>query len=218
MKKRIVCFGDSNTWGYNGDNGTRFPEDVRWTGVLSELLGPEYTIIEEGQNGRTIMNDDPWEGQKKGNDYIIPCVESQMPFDLLIIMLGSNDLKPKFSLPALDIAGGLCNMIEKIKGFLTYHNDGTVPKILIVAPVNISEDIKNAAFADCFLRKDLISESQKLSEYYKIVASRYDCDFLDANTVCKVGKSDGVHMTAASHKALAAYIYEYVNKTFSAGN
>ena len=48
MKKRIMCFGDSNTWGANPSDGSRYPEDVRWTGVLQQTLGEGYQVIEEG--------------------------------------------------------------------------------------------------------------------------------------------------------------------------
>lgn len=61
VKKRIVCFGDSNTWGYDPVSGKRFDEDTRWTGRLQKLLGEDYCVIEEGQNGRTIASPDPWE-------------------------------------------------------------------------------------------------------------------------------------------------------------
>ncbi len=121
-KKRIVCFGDSNTWGYDPVNHTRYDESTRWTMVLQSLLGEEYQLIEEGQNGRTIANPDPWEwGTKCGLDYALPMIETHNPFDLLIIMLGSNDLKKKFSLPAPDIAGSLQNMLMKDQGYATYQ-------------------------------------------------------------------------------------------------
>ena len=100
-KKRIICFGDSNTWGYNPVTGGRYDENTRWPMRMQQILGDEYQIIEEGQNGRTISCEDPWEwGNKKGMDYVLPMVESHVPFDMLIIMLGSNELKKKFHLPA----------------------------------------------------------------------------------------------------------------------
>ena len=109
MKKRIVCFGDSNTWGYDPNgfppNGQgRFPEDVRWTSVMSSLLGENYTVIEEGQNGRTTVWNDPIENIPSGRQYLAPCISSHNPFHLIIIMLGSNDLKRRFSVSSRDIA------------------------------------------------------------------------------------------------------------------
>ena len=105
MKKyRILCFGDSLTWGFDPDKRTRIDEDERWTGALQNLLGEGYKVIEEGQNGRTIATDDPAEGEKNGLKYIIPCIESQNPLDLMILMLGGNDLKRKFSYGSMDFA------------------------------------------------------------------------------------------------------------------
>ena len=90
--KTILCFGDSNTWGYNPENGQRFGPEERWTGILRNSLGEDYRVIEEGLNGRTTLWDDPIAGFKNGLDYLMPCLESHMPFDLITIMLGTNDL------------------------------------------------------------------------------------------------------------------------------
>ena len=102
--KTILCYGDSNTWGYDPSSQQRFGPEERWTGVLQKELGMEYRIIEEGLNGRTTVWDDPIEGFKNGMSYLIPCIESHKPFDLITIMLGTNDLKIRFSVSAYDIA------------------------------------------------------------------------------------------------------------------
>ena len=135
MKKRIVCFGDSNTWGYDPVSGKRFDEDTRWTGRLQKLLGEDYCVIEEGQNGRTIASPDPWEwGTKCGMDYVLPMLESQMPVDVLVIMLGGNDLKRKFHLPAPDVAGSLQNMLLRVRSHLRVYLNSPQTRILVVAP------------------------------------------------------------------------------------
>ena len=116
--KKIICFGDSNTYGYNPATGGRFDENTRWPKVLQKLLGEDYEIFEEGQNGRNISDPDPWEGGTKcGMDYVLPMIETRHPADLLIIMLGTNDLKLKFHLPPADIAGSLQLMLSKIKAY-----------------------------------------------------------------------------------------------------
>jgi lysophospholipase L1-like esterase len=86
--KRILCYGDSNTWGYDPVTQERFDKNERWTGQLSQMLGGNYDVIEEGLNGRTTVWDDPIEGYKNGRDYLIPCLESHKPLDLVIILLG----------------------------------------------------------------------------------------------------------------------------------
>ena len=117
-KKRILCFGDSLTWGYDPDTRTRFPSPSRWPMVLQELLGENWTVIEEGQSGRTIATEDPAEGEKNGLKYIGPCLESHTPLDLVILMLGSNDCKRKFSYSSMDIAGEMQILLEKILAYL----------------------------------------------------------------------------------------------------
>src|SRR5215510_7647193 len=92
--KRILCYGDSNTWGYNPVTQDRFDTHERWTGSLQQALGSNCVVIEEGLNGRTTVWDDPIEGYKNGAAYLIPCLTTHRPLDLVIIMLGTNDLKP----------------------------------------------------------------------------------------------------------------------------
>ena len=212
MKKRIICFGDSNTWGFNPTNGSRYDENTRWPMVLQKLLGNDYQIIEEGQNGRTIANADPWEwGCKCGMDYILPMVESQKPFDLLIIMLGTNDLKAKFHLPAGDIAGSLQNMLMKAKTFLQYQC-GISPKILIISPPYLGENMGSSPFAAFFDVETAIDNSRRLADYYELVAKRFGCDFLDAADICKVGAADSLHLMEEGHKELAEGIFHKIEE------
>ncbi len=208
MKKRIICFGDSNTWGYNPKDGSRYDEETRWPMVLQKLLGDGYRIIEEGQNGRTIANEDPWEwGCKCGLDYIVPMIESHMPFDVLIIMLGSNDLKDKFNLPAGDIAGSLQNMLMKAKSFLQYKCKAN-PMIIIVAPPHLGDDFSKSPFAPFFNADKCVEHSKELAGWYKQVADQFECEFFDASSVCKVGDVDYLHLMEDGHKALAKGLYE----------
>ena len=116
-KYRILCFGDSLTWGFDPEKGNRISGDKRWTGVLQTLLGDRCQVIEEGQNGRTIATEDPAEGEKNGIRYILPCIESQCPLDLMIVMLGTNDLKQKFGYSARDIAGEMQLFLEKVQAY-----------------------------------------------------------------------------------------------------
>ena len=102
--KTILCFGDSNTWGFDPDATASSPypirhaHDVRWTGVLARELGQEFHVIEEGQNGRTTVHEDPIVQHRNGRTYLPPCLESHKPIDLVVLMLGTNDLKAMFHL------------------------------------------------------------------------------------------------------------------------
>ena len=92
----ILCYGDSNTWGYDPVGNARFGPDDRWTGVLRTTLGSAHSVIEEGLNGRTTNVDDQIEEHRNGRTYLMPCVQSHAPFDVITIMLGTNDLKERF--------------------------------------------------------------------------------------------------------------------------
>ena len=103
----ILCYGDSNTYGYNPVNGLRYPKDVRWTGVLQKLLGEQYAVIEEGCNGRTTVFEDIAEPWKAGLGYLKPCLNTHKPIDFVIMMLGSNDLKRMFHASAKEIGADI---------------------------------------------------------------------------------------------------------------
>ena len=112
MKKRILCFGDSNTWGYIAVKGERYDEDTRWTGRLSKMLGDGCTVIEEGLNGRTTVWEDFVENHMSGLEYLWPCMETHKPFDLIVIMLGTNDTKCYFGAQARSIADGAGRLLS----------------------------------------------------------------------------------------------------------
>lgn len=111
--KTIVCFGDSNTHGYNSSNDGRLTEQERWTCLLDTYLGDEYRIIEEGLGGRTTVFDDPIFEGLSGLAYLFPCLMSHEPVDLLIIMLGTNDTKERFRATPANIAKGLERLTQK---------------------------------------------------------------------------------------------------------
>ena len=91
--KTVVCFGDSNTWGYiPGSGGERFPREVRWPSRLQELLGPGWDVIAEGLNGRTATFERADSEGRNGLPYLLPCVESHAPVDAVVIFLGTNDV------------------------------------------------------------------------------------------------------------------------------
>ncbi len=111
--KTILCYGDSNTWGYDPVSEDRYPLAQRWVSVLARELGPEYQVIAEGLNGRTTVWPDPVEGEyKSGKSYLLPCLESHHPIDLVVLMLGTNDLKHRFGLSAWDIARAAGTLVE----------------------------------------------------------------------------------------------------------
>ncbi len=205
--KKVVCFGDSNTYGYDPSTGGRFDENTRWPKLVQNILGDEYEIIEEGQNGRTIANEDPWEGGTKcGMDYVLPMIETKRP-DLLIIMLGSNDLKIKFNLPAPDIAGSLQTMLMKIKGYTEHFITSCIDmKILIIAPPALSEPFGESYFAVFFDENSVVKKSKQLANWYKLVAEQFGVEFLNATEQVSAGAVDHLHLDPEGHKKMAEIV------------
>ena len=213
--KRILCFGDSLTWGYDPDRRVRFPEDSRWPQVMQRCLGEEYTIIEEGQNGRTIATDDPAEGEKNGLKYIGPCLESHTPLDLVIIMLGSNDCKRKFAYSSMDIAGEMQIFLEKVISYNRFRCQDHY-KVLLMAPPYISESIKTSWLGDSFGYENARKVSMELAGWYEQLAGMYDCFFLDTSRYVEASTSDGCHLDADNQRKLGETVAEFVqSKVFA---
>ena len=202
--KSVVCFGDSNTYGYDPVTGDRFPETVRWTCLLQGLLGDGFKVIEEGLNGRTTVFEDPNDDWKKGVDYIKGILCTHRPVDYLVIMLGSNDMKNIFNASPDAIASGLNEIVQKAEKVMDLKQ-GYVPKILIVSPPEITADILTGPFSGSF-NEAAIDKSRHLAEYYKKVADKHGCMFLDAKLHIKPSKEDGLHLDAEGHKGLAEAI------------
>lgn len=202
--KTIVCFGDSNTWGYDPVTADRFDRDTRWTGVLRNMLGADYGVIEEGLNGRTTVWDDPIEGYKNGKTYLIPCLETHRPLDLITIMLGTNDLKKRFSLSAYDIANGAGVLVNEVMRSGA-GRDGKPPIVLLMAPPLV---VALSGFAEMFDGAE--EKSRKFSEHYARVASEQGCPFLDAGRVIVSSKLDGIHFEADEHQKLGLAVAERV--------
>ncbi len=208
--KEILCYGDSNTWGYNPATQERYGRGERWAGILQRTLGDEYHVIEEGLNGRTTVWDDPIEGKhKNGETYLIPCLEAHKPLDLVIIMLGTNDLKSRFSAPAKDIAFG-AGVLVGIVSKSDCGRNGRPPRVLLLAPPPLG---KLTEFAEIF--REGKEKSKKFSEYYKNVADEHECEFFDTSTVIRSSDLDGVHFEKEDHNALGKAVAETVKKILS---
>jgi len=194
--KRILCYGDSNTWGYDPLTTDRFDEHTRWTRVLGKSLGGAYEVIEEGLNGRTTVWDDPIEGYKSGKDYLIPCLETHRPLDLVIILLGTNDLKLRFGLSTYDIAEGVRVLVGIVQASLAGVN-GLSPQVLLLAPpptTMLSE------YADMFAGAE--EKSLKFASYFARIAQEMGCAFLDTGPVIVSSPLDGIHFEAGEHRKL----------------
>lgn len=208
--KTVLCYGDSNTYGFNPNNGLRFHSSIRWTGRLQKLLGQDYKVIEEGCNGRTTVFDDPFEPWKNGLLYLRPCLNSHKPVDIVVLMLGTNDLKNCFHVSAREIADGAGQLVDVICKF-TCEKQGFEPKIILVSPTEIGEGIKSSPFGDSF-HENAIEASRAFPEYYKKIADEKGCIFIDASEHAKPSKEDSLHLSSEGHEALAHAIYNAIKR------
>ena len=195
-EKTVLCYGDSNTWGYDPATQERYPRDERWTGVLRRELGEGYLVIEEGLNGRTTVWDDPIEGYKNGKEYLIPCLETHKPIDLVVIMLGTNDLKMRFSVPACDVAAGAGALVDIVAKSETGPGD-SAPLVLLIAPPPFA---RLTEFAETF--EGGAAKSKMLSHHFRLVAEERGCALLDASEVIISSDVDGIHFDLSEHRKL----------------
>jgi lysophospholipase L1-like esterase len=194
--RTVLCYGDSNTWGYEPATGERFPEEVRWPGVLARELGNGFRVIEEALNGRTTVREDPVEEYKNGKDYLRPCLESHAPLDLVIVALGVNDLKARFFASASDAADGAGILVSVAQRSGTGPGGGS-PAVLLVAPPPVGF---LAELAQMFAGAE--EKSKGFSRQYRRVAEKYGCGLLDAGDVARASDRDGIHLEAEEHRKL----------------
>ena len=196
MSGTILCFGDSNTHGTmplaSLDGSGRFGHAARWPSVMAAALGAGYEVIAEGQPGRTTVHDDPMEGAHRSGLRVLPALlDSHQPLALVIVMLGTNDLKHCFHVSAADIAFCLDRLVRLIQG------SGTAERVLVVAPPPI---VEVGCLAEMFAGG--AAKSLELAAAIRDMAGRMGVGFFDAGSVAQVSPVDGIHYEAAAQVAL----------------
>ena len=210
MTRTIVCFGDSNTHGADPSGAGRMGPDARWPRAMARALGDGYEVIEEGLNGRCTVWDAPIEKGRNGLDYLYPCLLSHSPVDLVIIMLGTNDLKSIYGNTASDIACGAACLVDEARGTLA-GPDGAPPKVLLVSPAPIGP---LTAQSEMWGFGAAIETSRQLAGMYEIVAADHDAGFFDAGSVAQVSPLDGIHLDAEACARLGAAMTTQVRAQF----
>ena len=210
---RIVAYGDSITYGWvpnPNPPSSRYDFDDRWPGALQKALGSNYQVIEEGLDGRTTDALDPGAtisgAQLDGSAYLQPCLASHLPVDLVVIMLGTNDLKPVFNRTPLRIAIGAAHLIDLVNTLnggvgTTYKN----PKVLLICPPPLNLSIESGPiFGPMF--QGGFEKSKQLPDLYEAVAKMGGAGFLNAGSVISTECVDGLHLTAESERKLGIAI------------
>lgn len=213
--KTIVCYGDSNTHGFDPRCLGRYDYAERWPGALQNLLDREhYYIIEEGLNSRTTCHPDfCYDDNKSGVDTLPTVIKSHMPIDLLIIMLGSNDLKLRFHMQPGDVARGIGRLIDTAKHVSASKSKTGQPcDILIISPPHITEHLRvGGCYAEFGDRA--IALSEQLADAIRPIAETYGVGFLDASQIVTPSELDGLHLMPEMHQKLAWAIANEINST-----
>ncbi|MFR5760772.1 MAG: hypothetical protein DBX41_04130 [Clostridiales bacterium] len=212
MSRTVVCYGDSNTWGYTPGSGVRFDEKTRWTGRLQTLLGKEYRVAECGMNARTTSFDDPFRDYLNGRHGLVHCMVAAKPVDLLIISLGTNDLKYG---TVYRSAKGLDALLDVAVHANTYMPGSSPvyrdePRILVISPIALHEEL-DRKFPGHEMNGKL-DDSRKFAAVYREVCQKWQVYFLDAAQTASASEIDCVHMDAVSHAALTEEVYHAVQK------
>jgi lysophospholipase L1-like esterase len=204
--KVILCYGDSNTRG-NTPQGDRYPVDVRWTGLLQSQLGQDFYIIEEGLGGRTTALEDLTERPgKNGKTYLLPCLNSHNPIDIVILMLGTNDLKERFSQSPKDIVRNVEDLVTMIQE-IGMDKNNKAPKIILLSPPLVDESVPSS-------QKNYhgaAERSKLLAPLYQEIAQKYDCEFIDIAQIAQPSNVDGLHLEQEAHRAIANILFANIN-------
>jgi lysophospholipase L1-like esterase len=208
--KRVLCYGDSLTWGWipvgDGMPTERYPLPQRWTGVMGARLGDGYEVIEEGLSARTTSADDPTDPRLNGAAYLPSCLASHLPLDLVVLMLGTNDTKAYFQRTPLDIALGMSLLVTQV--LTSAGGVGTTypaPQVLVVAPPPLPP-MPHPWFQLIFEGSQ--EKSARLAEVYAAMASFVKVPFFDAGSVITTEGVDGLHFTAENNRVLGEALAE----------
>lgn len=208
--KRVLCFGDSNTWGYiPNSKHNRYRASVRWTGVLQNLLGNSHEIIEEGLNSRGILNGDnrPGKEGRSAMEYIIPCLDTHDPLDYVIVLLGTNELKAELNLSPEEIGENLKTLLNVINQRPSQFRE-LKPKLVLVNPPILNENTEYALKGDKY--KGATEKSLALGVIFEKIANDIGATFVDVQDKLITGE-DGVHMTSEAHEILGKDIYKVIS-------
>ncbi len=204
IMKKILCFGDSNTWGCSPHDGTRFDEKTRWPMVMGSILGEGFTVIEEGLNGRTVLSASPVESDANGVDCIAEIVEKNAPVDITVICLGTNDIFVIDEVTLDQISYGMERIIDTVRGF---HVDAGMnpPAVIVMAPAGYNSSVEGSYFYELQINK-----LKCLPDIYRKLADRKNCLFFNAADYVTGSPLDGSHLEAAGHILLGQKLAEFI--------
>ncbi|MFL5912341.1 MAG: SGNH/GDSL hydrolase family protein [Gaiellaceae bacterium] len=190
----VLCYGDSNTYGSIPAVGGRFPRDVRWPGVLAAELGAGWHVIEEGLGGRTTVFDDPILPDRNGRRYLTPCLLSHAPIDVVVISLGTNDLKARFAASAVDIARGVAVLAELVLASAVGPG-GTAPKVLLLGLPRHGPFDTDEVFGG-------EEKAEAMRPHLRAHATELGVELLELHELVSCAADDGFHFDASCHRTI----------------
>lgn len=196
--KNVLCFGDSNVFGFMPLTGLRYLRRTRWTGVLQELAKDKYQIIEAGANNRTAFSDNPAGENLTGYKVLPKFLDKNI--DIVILAVGANDLQYQYGNTLDDFKQGMSNLVDIVR------EKSPNARILLVSPSVVTEKVLKSFFVAMF-DETSIEKSHKLAGIYQEVAVQKHCEFIDLNKIAKVSEKDGLHYDGEAHRAIAEAIY-----------
>lgn len=205
--RRILCFGDSNTYGYAPD-GQRYEADSIWPGIMGKLLGDRFEVIADGKNGRTIAFDDPYMEGCNGMLDIEASLEANAPLDLVVLMLGTNDLKKYFDATPAQIAQNLKAMCELIR-------QKTDAKLLIASPMLLGDEIEFSPTLSLEFGRAQIDYSFDFAPQFSKVAQEVGAGFIDLAVVAVSSGADCLHLMPEEHQQIGAAMKDKVMEAFA---
>ena len=209
MSERVVlCYGDSNTWGWIPGGNGRHARGKRWPGVLAAELGPGWHVVEEGLSGRTTVFDDPLSPDRNGRTYLAPSLASHEPVDLVVLFLGTNDLKARFGVPAADIAAGAGALVTIVLESLAGPGM-TPPRVLVLGLPRLG---RLTELADMFAGAE--GKAARLPEHLRAVAATLGADFLDLGELLAYSDADGIHLDERGHNTIGEAVAGAVRRVF----
>lgn len=201
--KKIICYGDSNTFGFNPKEGSRYDKNIRWTGLLSAILGSDYEIKEEGCNNRTAFFENSDGLLQSGQSYLVHCLEKHQDFDIFILALGTNDLQKFYDINEQVVLEGLKNLISKIS------TCNPKARIILVSPVLLNEAVLKGPFSFQFSEKSIVA-SNRIQNIYNAFAEENGLELVDLNKVVSPSSFDGLHFDTKEHKIIAEKLAEQI--------
>ncbi len=201
--KKILCYGDSNTYGFIPQTCGRYDKNSRWSGILSELLDEDFEIIEEGMNNRTGFFKNPEGLKQSGGEYLSIYLQNRKDIDICMLALGTNDAQFFYRLNEQNCKKGIENLINSVKK----ANPNT--KIIIIPPVKITQNILNSMFSMMFNQKS-IETIQQVFNVFEQTAKENNCLYFDFNEFVEPSTTDGLHYSRESHKIIAENIAQFI--------